>query len=777
MRLFFTIILLGFCVSSSLKAGILDVPSMDYPTIQTAIDSAMDGDTVLVQPGVYYETINFIGKNITVASLYLTSEDTSHVSQTALNGEYMNPVVTFENGEDSTAMLIGFTLINGYNDPGGGGGINCKNYSNPTLKYLKIVENYAGNGAGIYCFNHANPSLSNVIIYMNEAYSYGGGLFCEKNSSPVLDNVILQSNTSDADGGGIYCTDSSFAKLSNVIIADNRAIYNGGGIYCDINSDLVLDSVTIEQNIGEDFGGGIFCSESNIRLTNVIIRADSASHGGGIFFESSPQASLENVRLTNNRSFTDGGGISLYESQISLKNTLINENQALGSGGGLYLAFSELNFDTENLSSIYLNHAPFAGNDLYSEDGETINVILDTFTVANPSDYQAFPFDSYTFTITNGKVTQVEGDLYVDTQNGSNDHSGLSQNQALKTISYALTKILADTLNPQTIYLEPGVYSPDTNGEIYPLNMKDFVSLKKVEFDTIYTGDTTEVILFAAHERSIMVLNEDKGIKLNRLVLTGGSGDLGGAIYCRKSNPLMTNLSINNNSSSNGGALYAVNSHPIVVNTILWNNAPQEIYLEAINDDSSSIALDHCDIQGGRVNIDTIGTSVIAWFQDNRDADPLFTNPSNFDFSLSYPNSPCIDAGTAVFEWNGKTVVDLYLNTGFSGASPEIGAHEWIDPTGIHEIENLPVFYALYQNYPNPFNPKTKILFALPKPEKVKIQIYNTLGQKVEVLLDRVVKAGSHELIFDGSKYASGIYFYIIQDGDFYQVKRMTLLK
>jgi predicted outer membrane repeat protein len=777
MRIFFISIFLGFCILSGLNADTLDVPS-EYATIQGAIDAAVNGDTILVQPDTYAESINFSGKNITVASLYLIDGDTSYVSQTVIDAGFMDRVVTFENGEDSTAILVGFTLINGFNFPGGGGGISCKNNSNPTLKYLKITGNIAENGGGIHCFNNANPSLSYVMIYFNEAFTSGGGLFCEKNSSPLLQNVIIQDNISQQDGGGLYNSDSCFTQLSNVIIADNRSIANGGGIYCETNSDLTLDSVRIEDNFAEEYGGGMYCSESSPLLRNVIFDGDSASQGGGIFFEISTTPSLENVRIVNNKSYTDGAGLYLLDSEISLKSSFIYGNRALGSGGGVYLAFSDLIFDAVDLSSIYLNHAAFSGNDLYNEDGEIIDVILDTFTVIIPTEYETYPVANYTFSISNGKVLQAANNLYVDANDGDNTNSGLSVSQPLKTITYALTKILADSLNPYTIYLDPGLYSSSSNGEIYPLNMKDFVSLKKVEFDSIHTGDTTEVILYAEQNSNIMTFDEDQGINLNRLVLTGASADLGGAIFCQKSDPVLTNLTITNNSSSNGGAIYASNSHPIVVNSILWNNVPQEVYFESIGD-TSSIVVEHCDIQGGLATIETNSNGKVFWLDGNQDADPLFSDPSGFDFSLSYPNSPCMDAGTASFERDGITIVDLYLNTGFSGSNPEIGAHERFDPLslGIYDTKSLPISYNLYQNHPNPFNPKTIITFSLPKPENVKIEIFNTLGQKVVVLLDKAMKTGLHEITFDASAYASGLYFYSIEAGNFHQVKRMTLIK
>lgn len=95
-------------------------------------------------------------------------------------------------------------------------------------------------------------------------------------------------------------------------------------------------------------------------------------------------------------------------------------------------------------------------------------------------------------------------------------------------------------------------------------------------------------------------------------------------------------------------------------------------------------------------------------------------------------------------------------------------------------IENKPIVvqeFRLMQNYPNPFNPSTSIEFSLPKAENVTIEVYNTLGQGVETLLDKNMQAGNHEVEFNAQNLSSGIYFYRIEAGKFQDVKKMILIK
>ena len=118
MRKIFLFILLGII---NLSAEILEVPA-EYESIQTAIDSSISGDTVLVTSATYTENINFLGKNIFVTSQYYFSGDTSDILNTVITPAQLAPVVSFENNEDSSAVLNGFTIRNGINYSGGGGG-------------------------------------------------------------------------------------------------------------------------------------------------------------------------------------------------------------------------------------------------------------------------------------------------------------------------------------------------------------------------------------------------------------------------------------------------------------------------------------------------------------------------------------------------------------------------------------------------------------------------------------------------------------------------------
>ena len=98
--------------------------------------------------------------------------------------------------------------------------------------------------------------------------------------------------------------------------------------------------------------------------------------------------------------------------------------------------------------------------------------------------------------------------------------------------------------------------------------------------------------------------------------------------------------------------------------------------------------------------------------------------------------------------------------------------------TSINDKRNIPDKFSLEQNYPNPFNPSTKIRYNLPQNSFVNLKVYNAIGTEVVSLVNNVMPAGNHEVIFDASGLNSGVYFYTLKTGDnFIQTKKMILMK
>lgn len=351
-------LLIGSLLVVLAYGNIINIPDV-YLTIQEGIDAASNGDTVLVDTGTYVENINFNGKNIEVASLFLTTGDTSYISQTVINGDSSGTVVTFENGEDSTAILSGFTITNGFADFGGG--ISFRNNSIPILKNLIINGNSANRGGGIYCHN-SNPNLSGLNISDNSAYEDGGGVYLYYNSNPTIVNTNINWNSALNWGGGLDFGFDSNPTLMNVIIKGNTATnWYGGGINMSYNSNPTFSNVIIVEN-SAFHGGGLSISQSNPSLNNVILTGNSAyQNGGAIYSKLNSHMSLSNVTISENSATYYGKGIYFsFGSTASIVNSIIWENSTEGI---CFSSFGDLNTITISHSDVYGGEEGIVTND------------------------------------------------------------------------------------------------------------------------------------------------------------------------------------------------------------------------------------------------------------------------------------------------------------------------------------------------------------------------------------------------------------------------------
>ena len=261
-------------IAAGVRATIIRVPA-DQQTIQTGINLAVTDDTILVYPGTYLENIDFYGERIVVGSLFLTTGDTSYISQTIIDGNAVRSVVNFTLGEDSATIITGFTIQNGLNARGGG--IRCS-YSSPTITHNRIVSNRldarteVGAGAGIYCLYSQPKIINNEILnnsYLGPLHNYAGGIYCEY-SEPLIKDNRIEANSSQNVGGGI-CLLSSSGVVEGNRISGNYARY-GGAISCGANSAPLISNNVIYGNDGIAVDGvDIFDGASPVIVNNVIV--------------------------------------------------------------------------------------------------------------------------------------------------------------------------------------------------------------------------------------------------------------------------------------------------------------------------------------------------------------------------------------------------------------------------------------------------------------------------------------------------------------------------
>jgi len=264
-------ILVVFFVSLALcavaHADELLVPA-DYPTIQAAIDAAVDGDTVIVADGTYTgesnRDIDFLGKAITVRST--DPNDPNIVAATIINcdGTRTDPHrgFYFYSGEDTNSVLSGFTIANGH--------ARC--------------------GGGIYCVS-SSPTITNCVFLDNKAeyYEWFGPSPLLENSSPMVNNgtrvrIMCPPPPPQrrGNGAGFCCVDSN-SILRNCTFSGNSAYEQGGGMYSSGGSPTLINCI-FRGNSARGGGGGLYNELGSPTLINCIFSGNSARSGGGMWW-------------------------------------------------------------------------------------------------------------------------------------------------------------------------------------------------------------------------------------------------------------------------------------------------------------------------------------------------------------------------------------------------------------------------------------------------------------------------------------------------------------
>ena len=238
-----------FAVSFSLHSRIINVPA-EFTSIQSAIEVSADRDTVLVAPGIYYENINFRSKNIVVTSIFYLSGNSSIINFTVINGSKPSSsdtgsCVIFSGGEDSTAVIQGFTIT-------GGSGTKWSDE----------------HGAGMF--------------------REGGGILVQSSSPVIQNNVIVSNSVTDtlniiSTGGGGIRIANSFAKIYYNLVMNNTSRY-GAGIVLNFTGGELRNNMILGNFGSKHFGAGsgIWINgehERPIMIINNTIAGNSSAAG------------------------------------------------------------------------------------------------------------------------------------------------------------------------------------------------------------------------------------------------------------------------------------------------------------------------------------------------------------------------------------------------------------------------------------------------------------------------------------------------------------------
>jgi hypothetical protein len=170
--------------------GLINSP---FKNIQTAIDYAIDGDTILLAPAVYYDSVRFSTKNLVLASNYIFNNDTNTINNTIIDGANLGkPIVILEMGQNISSKFIGITFRNGRSVPSGGGTFQFRNIGNgPSVGEIRNCN----------IINNVSTSWEGGAI---SAYYSGSVLFGGANGGPIqINNCVFKNNSSTQIGGCI----------------------------------------------------------------------------------------------------------------------------------------------------------------------------------------------------------------------------------------------------------------------------------------------------------------------------------------------------------------------------------------------------------------------------------------------------------------------------------------------------------------------------------------------------------------------------------------------
>jgi hypothetical protein len=281
-------IILNLMFWFGLNAQIINIPA-DYSSIQLGINAASDGDTILVQPGIYFEQINYNGKNIVIGSKYLITSDTAYISQTIIDGNnYGLPVVRIMNNETDQAKLIGLTIQHGFTGSDAyGAGVHIAGTS-PYLDHLIIRDNnsQSGRGGGIHCYYAPSPIIKNTKFINNICNELGGGLYCFA-SNPTVINCTFSGN--QADGAAVYLYSANGTFINCLMYGNTYNSIDGATYKTHAGWDNQLINCVITNNNTQN---GLYLDGGKTKMINTIISGHSkyninVANGGPLYLDNS----------------------------------------------------------------------------------------------------------------------------------------------------------------------------------------------------------------------------------------------------------------------------------------------------------------------------------------------------------------------------------------------------------------------------------------------------------------------------------------------------------
>jgi hypothetical protein len=773
-----------FCVSAN---ALINIPD-DYPTIQLGIDAAVNGDTVLIAPGTYIEALEIQDLNITLASHFLMTEDTTFIPTTIIDGDSTLQLLNCIGPEN--IHLTGLTFQRGVSlELGGGlyvsGGINTQENVDLQISNCRFRE-FSGSRSSVMLLNSRNLAVENCVFEDNQVEDY------KLINMWYMDNVSFRRvvfrnnyNCPGLIGAGL---DSTYTIDSCQFIGNDcntigiSSFISGGGAFAEITNCQFL------ENSGLGLNSLLTLGSDSLLIENCIFDSNTLHEPNGhaiVHVGAAEGITLKNIRITYNSLFDSyllAPGIEAHGGRVFADSIFIQNNYSDydESGSGLKVCYlyggGTADYDTSYISNVFIENNEYRRTDMDSPGagpsnsklGLTVryNVIVDNLVVANNlndashNGLGVFVYGTYNRTAEfhNVLIHDNHWTYQMDGSNGASafDHTSVVNGKVLfdsvtvysqYNVGTSVARVLADTL-----VIKNSRFYDCGHGALHLAGENIYVTNSQIDdcFDLIYHE------FFHAYPKvfSIEPLISADIINCNFVDCQVDHGPTIRLYSDEDPNPI-PRISF--------------------LNCIVENTYEDWPSLEINGDDVVNLGVRYSDINGG-------------WYgEGNIDLDPIFVDRENDDYSLQ-PESPCIDAGISDVRFNDPedpanpgfalwpAMGTLRNDMGVYGGSGEYPSYEGVPNVGAAP-RGCPDAVTLSCNYPNPFNPTTTIEFTLPYPQDIQLTVFNILGQHIDVLARGCYSAGVHQVQFDGTKLTSGVYVCRLAVGEYVNSRKMLLIR
>jgi len=728
----------------------------DFTTIQAAVDSAQNGDTVLVWPGIYYENVRIVQKNIVLGSLTLTTGDNNYIRQTVIDANHISrPLYIY--ASPGNTVINGFEIRNGYQ-----------------------VDSVGNAGAGIFAIDcEGTFIIKNCYIHHNETDEYGGGVMLYRNNANYLSNVTVSHNISRQWGGGISIGVSPvvFDSVNRCNIYENYAahgtdISKGGGdtltVYVDTftvvnpdfyyafsptnnrnlpKHDLFVDVKTGKiQPVWQDLYVSIDGNDSNSGLTP---REPLRTISYALLKMQSDSLSPDTIHVQSGYycDTTNGENFPLsLKSFITVKGETRNTTilDARYKSNHFCSTPTQKNYNIEKFTLINGNGYKISNvgyASIYLRKGE--NIMLDSLLIKHCISY-----------ISNGGImhntrnSYLKNTEFIDNTGGSSFRVAGGWYETYDTMIISNIKVIRNM--PDNNYLDDAF-----GGDLWCMCDPDLPA----SYANFYIYN------------SLFHHNEIQNSYYGMLATCTDS-------YHSKVSLINCTLTENKgNPASDVAAIgVSINGTMNIYNSILYNNVPYEFVMfnSSMYPGDNNLTITHSLVDGGLSKVVLIGEDnyINYDYQTNLDTDPLFYGGAEFPYNLS-DESPCIDAGTLdlpQFILDNMPDVDLAGNPRIVNGKIDMGCYEWNPSVGTeeHRISNPEHRTPNLKVSPNPFSTTAYISAQWQTAAQVDMEVYNTAGLLVKTLQSGKQLPGSCKIPWHGTdnngKYLpSGIYLVVLR--------------